>query len=1149
MEEEDKERINYLIHGFSLISPRRSRLPSKRLFILNSSFQVPLDEIYKNEDLEVYLINVDFSLVVLQNISEVLSLYIETDNYILTDLDTYKSITTENRIWRNYFINSFILGEQSDTKLHYVNNSNFQNLFLEYVFKKNKSNKNYKPKEWCGDLNGIQDCIIIGGGVTGILLAKELQSTARSVLILEKTNDIGGLWTSYANNDDTSYSISPLFSIKSKKAILKYKTSKNEIKEDLINIVRRFPKHVKLMTNSLVKSVQKGDDETEIISFSKDGNEHKVKSKKIFVCINDEIKIYNNPILENEHLFEGIVYNGFFNETREVKWGKKKVLVIGSGANAVSLAEKALVKGAHSVTILSKNKTIVSPEILEYIQNIRPIDSDFKFSNKGNQYISNTLRSLCRTANVEYENEKAFSSTSDIWYIGHYYGLINVLHGDLVDIHSRHVVTDKGNKIDCDIIIKSCDECHTCGNAVIELLDEEHISENCVVRKNVMVINDNMFFRKNLSSYKLTLNLILAYIKRTLSKDQSFEKMGNALHLRDLKKYSIDDFILKNSESIDPQTLILDTMITMHDRYNPAQFLSYNHEKWNRICQTLKVRSLNSRSSLAPYPYKDVLFQLCDEWFESNLVIGNLESLKSDENIYESNLLWLTKCRDSNTRQQIQSVKNENKENNENKRAKPIEKIEIQNIEIHEETQENIAIDAVLNSYDTYEYEHDISGCVLDGSGYDVSGYIINKLINFKNTAETLLPQEFTDEGNNKFEWNLQKDGAKYFSYAFWRICYTGKSLLRKYPSFDVPKFDLEFGAVMQTLYTRLCYDVTQQRTPYIIIGAVRQAILYHSILKTVSDNVSLTYSIYDCDCNHSFLPPIKLNFDQRVAMFDFHIYNDQVILNSNFDHTYFDVSTMFLFYKTVDDYLYNSGQSLPVPLTVMYNPTQYDTDYFTNLANTWIEQVANMILSSVSGIITTQSKLEISVNTLSIINQSLVSSNIILSDYKLLCFLYTLFLFEVYQHRMKETNTFCVIDGEFVRDAFGSNSLGNFIHWQGPDVVTVSDFKSKTLRELLQWWINGFSTFNKDDVRTPINDGTFRLVFQDWTFLNDLTTKVYHDSITVFPFGEHHIDCTNSNKITLNIIKTNNYYSLNIPVQCAGIDMKDCWDQVICSF
>ena len=1122
--------VSTLSKIFFPISFHKKTIPIVRLFVLDNSFMKFISkELLHDENIEINLISTNTNY---KDISLSISLYNDSTNYILTDSASIQNLLNEDKKNRkNVFKKAFIMNSLntplSNPKIHYVNNSTFNDIFYETVFKKTQI-KPYVLKEWCGDLNGVEDCVIIGAGISGILLAKAIGNSVRSILILEKSDKIGGVWKQYANDNSRAYSCEPLYHLKNKRVQYKNNCTKEEIIDDLQSIVSSFPNHIKIMTKSNINSIF-DDGKGEVISFTKDGNEHKVKAKRVFLCINDSIEDITRKEFKNESLFEGQIYYGSCNETNNLKWINKKVVIVGSDSTAISMTESALRGGAHSVTLLSRNdNNIVYPEIVEYLQNIRPMNNEFETKQTGTNTILDNWNNLNKLTGLPQIDDKTLKEgtviyTSDIWYIGHYYGTIKSFNEDLSEINSRHIITTSGMKVECDIIIK-CLGFHKTNN-IEHISGSKNISENGVIRENLMLLNDTRIFHKNTRSYIQTLNLICSYIKNKLKEDSPIKPEGKIEHLESYEKLSINEFILQNSKNIDVSTTLLETIINFHDRYSPTQFLYHNIAKWERLCNLINIRAISRKETDLSYTFKDILSSLYTEWFDIEQSIGNLESLRTDDNIYDTNLEW---CLDSKRKDEL--------------------KIELlgNSIEIKDDDRELEQVSAILNSYE-YQ-EHDISGCFIDSSGYDISGYVINKLENFKITAESLIPQEYKDQGNNKFEWNLQKDGARYFSYAFWRVCYIGKTLLRKLPSFEVSKFDLEYGAVMQTLYSRLSYDVTTERTPYIIIAAVRQAILYHTILKTVSDNITITYSIYECDCTHSYLPPIKLNFDQRIAMFDFHIYYDKVILNSNFDHTFFDVSTIHLFYKTVDDYLYNSGQNLPVSLTIMYNPTKFDTEYFTNFSNTWIDQVANMILSSVSGVIHTQSKLEISTNTISIIRQSLEKSNIILSNYRVLCFLYTLFIFEVFQHRMKETDTFCVIDGEYVRNEFGSNSLGNFIFFQGPHVLTISDFTSKSMLELLTWWSTGFSTFDKDIVRTPISDGTFRLSFQDWTMLSDLTTKMYYESITVFPFGEHHIDCSNSKKIDLNIINQNDYYCLNIPIQCAGIDMKTCWDKVLCS-
>ena len=41
----------------------------------------------------------------------------------------------------------------------------------------------------------ITDAVVIGGGISGIVTAKCMRDVGFNVVVLERTNDVGGLWT------------------------------------------------------------------------------------------------------------------------------------------------------------------------------------------------------------------------------------------------------------------------------------------------------------------------------------------------------------------------------------------------------------------------------------------------------------------------------------------------------------------------------------------------------------------------------------------------------------------------------------------------------------------------------------------------------------------------------------------------------------------------------------------------------------------------------------------------------------------------------------------------------------------------------------------------------------------------------------------
>ena len=394
---------------------------------------------------------------------------------------------------------------------------------------------------------------------------------------------------------------------------------------------------------------------------------------------------------------------------------------------------------------------------------------------------------------------------------------------------------------------------------------------------------------------------------------------------------------------------------------------------------------------------------------------------------------------------------------------------------------------------------------------------------------------------------DIQKKSEKFFSSGLWRILYMTKKFVQRLPSFEISKFDMEYAGVMYSNYLRISYNLTDSYTPHIIINGFREAINYHSILKTLSDNIVLIHTVYDADLNEDLFPAMKLNVDQRVIILDFHIYKEKILLNTSFDCLFFDINAIYLFLQTANSFIYKNGTDLPTKLTVMYNPIKYGHNYFVDFSNFLINLNASMTLSAFTESIQTQSDLNIETSYIQEMNALLESNyNIILSEYSLTSFIYTIFMLELYKNNMKDTDTFSIMNTEFVRDKVSPNSLGNFIFWYGPEIKTKGELSNFNIFELLAWWNGGQKNFDIESQQVKPSSGDSMIVFEDWTSFETINSNsifnIYYDTLTFFPIGGRHIDCSKSTKVRLNLIQQDGFYRLNKQLQFPGLDIENLW-------
>tara|TARA_B100000497_G_C7638110_1_gene383569 strand:- start:743 stop:1216 length:474 start_codon:yes stop_codon:yes gene_type:complete len=153
----------------------------------------------------------------------------------------------------------------------------------------------------------------------------------------------------------------------------------------------------------------------------------------------------------------------------------------------------------------------------------------------------------------------------------------------------------------------------------------------------------------------------------------------------------------------------------------------------------------------------------------------------------------------------------------------------------------------------------------------------------------------------------------------------------------------------------------------------------------------------------------------------------------------------------------------------------------------------------------------------------------------------------------MSDSHTFSIFHTEYVRDIVSSNSLGNFIYWNGPAKKTKHELDNLDMNALLSWWEAGKLNFDKAQIQPKLDTGDFIIFFENWINFSKtdshVNNEIFYDTITFFPIGEKHIDCSKTSKMRLKIIEKDSNYCLNRAFQCAGVNVEELWKEILCCF
>ncbi|KAH8586220.1 monooxygenase flavin-binding family protein-like protein [Bisporella sp. PMI_857] len=335
------------------------------------------------------------------------------------------------------------------------------------------------------------DVIIIGAGISGINAAYRVQTElpTYSYTILENRNVVGGTWDLFRypgiRSDSDMYTFGfPWCPWKSDKVIADGESIRNYIKESAeeFGIDERILFHHKLLGADWNSKVERW-----YLKVNANGQETGFSAR--FVIFSTGYYDYNEPLkadIPGIDNFKGkVIHPQFWPE--DFDYTGKKVVIIGSGATAVTLLPALAEKASH-VTMLQRSPTYVIGEpaldsTARFLQKYFPVWLSsallrfkfifvplmfFKFCrrfpNAAKKFIKSNIKSLLPK---HIPHDPHFTPRYNPWeqrlclcpdhdfFIALQKGNTNIVTDVIQEVQSNRIVTKDGMELEADIIVKA----------------------------------------------------------------------------------------------------------------------------------------------------------------------------------------------------------------------------------------------------------------------------------------------------------------------------------------------------------------------------------------------------------------------------------------------------------------------------------------------------------------------------------------------------------------------------------------------------------------------------------------------------------------------------------------------------------------------
>ena len=315
-------------------------------------------------------------------------------------------------------------------------------------------------------------CVVIGAGVAGVSAAIELSRSDADVVLLERASCAGGIWRDHANSYSRVNSSEPAYRICGGTPSTNH-TPAHQILDSVAEAIRAHGLQERLCTSHTVTKVAPsplgGDDAWRVEGLRcGDGGAFATECAFAVLCTNRRLGSPRDVSFEGEASFAGTIRRGTANDAARDRWGR--TLIVGMGAYALEFLRTALERAAPRATILCRRRGVVCPQVVDWVNFVRPVREDFTKDAAGNAMVQlawvKTYRlSRAKPPECWHERPRLLKpdghtvSTSDLFFVAHHMEVAETLLGEVGRVVRDGVVTQGHGEaphrtLPCEAIVK-----------------------------------------------------------------------------------------------------------------------------------------------------------------------------------------------------------------------------------------------------------------------------------------------------------------------------------------------------------------------------------------------------------------------------------------------------------------------------------------------------------------------------------------------------------------------------------------------------------------------------------------------------------------------------------------------------------------------
>ncbi len=298
----------------------------------------------------------------------------------------------------------------------------------------------------------METIVILGAGFGGIIYAGKLLRAGFNVILLEKSDTLGGVWNHIANQwsmvqiNEPSYR----FDLDYDGHYPEDYTPKSQILEQAAAYCKKYDIHKKIRFHAEAKKITKNSNGSYTVHYN---DNEQITADGVIISTGRLQSVKKIPY-KNEETFKGKINFGV-SDLCSCDLSGKNVVIVGMGAFAVENARHAVNSGCASVTIVARTHSLVVPRMVPY-----KISSNIRYQGKPfvdllkKAYTIINREDLLDLNGVKFQPNQNVPGVSDFFFLGIFYNKIKVIKSEIQEFKQDAAVLANGQTVPCEVVIK-----------------------------------------------------------------------------------------------------------------------------------------------------------------------------------------------------------------------------------------------------------------------------------------------------------------------------------------------------------------------------------------------------------------------------------------------------------------------------------------------------------------------------------------------------------------------------------------------------------------------------------------------------------------------------------------------------------------------